>query len=227
MPLPEKRTQYVILVPQKTLSAAKTRLRSVLARGDRIEFTLRMLRRVLSVCASLPDKAGLFLCADDDLDDLAAEYGALTLCGGVAGMRRDIAFAAEDWRILGTSAMLIVSSDLPLLTADDLGAFVEAWRAGAHVVLGPDARGRGTNVMLLNRPEHFAYTFGEVVGPGSFASHQSTAQGYGLPVAVVRRPGVELDIDLPADLYAFLRQAPDDPLADFAREHLQEAFDSE
>jgi 2-phospho-L-lactate guanylyltransferase len=224
MPEPVKRSEYVVLVPQKALSAAKTRLRSVFSQDARREFTLKLLRRTLALCAALPDKAGFFLCGDNDVADLAAEAGADLLGGGAGGMRRDIALAAEDWRIFGNAAMLIVSADLPLLTLADLAAVVDAWRACAHVVLGPDLRGRGTNVMLVNDPEHFAFCFGEAVGQGSFASHRSTAQGYGLPVAVIERPGIALDIDLPVDIAAFVRDAPDDPLARFAVARFQESF---
>jgi 2-phospho-L-lactate guanylyltransferase len=224
MPEPVKRSEYVVLVPQKSLSAAKTRLRSVFSQDARREFTLELLRRTLALCASIPDKAGFFLCGDSDVAHLATEYGADLLGGGAGGMRRDIALAAEDWRIFGNAAMLIVSADLPLLTLADLAAVVDAWRACAHVVLGHDLRGRGTNVMLVNEPEHFAFCFGEAVGQGSFASHLSTAQGYGLPVAVVERPGIALDIDLPVDIAAFVRDAPDDPLARFALARFQESF---
>jgi 2-phospho-L-lactate guanylyltransferase len=224
MPEPVKRGEYVVLVPQKALGAAKTRLRSVLTREARLEFTLQMLRHTLGLCARLPDKAGFFLCADSDVAGIADEFGAVLVSTGAGGIRRDVALAAEDWRIFGRAAMLIVSADLPLLTQGDLQAVLAAWRDCAHVVLGPDLRGRGTNVMLVNEPEHFAYSFGEAVGPGSFASHRSTAEGYGLPFAVVDRPGIELDIDLPEDLAIFVREAPDDPLARFARARFQESF---
>lgn len=224
MPEPAKRAEFVVVVPQKSLGASKTRLRSVFSQETRHEFTLRLLRRTLALCATVPGKAGFFLCAEPEMAPLADEFGASLLGDGVAGMRRDIALAAEDWRVLGTAAMLMVSADLPLLTLDDLAAVIDAWRGCAHVVLGPDLRGRGTNVMLINEPEHFAYSFGEAVGPGSFVSHRSTAQGYGLSVAIVERPGIELDIDLPSDVAAFLRAAPDDPLAQFARERLQDSF---
>lgn len=224
MPDKAKRDEFVVLVMQKALPNAKTRLRSALTREARLAVTVQMLRRVLGVCAELPGKAGLYLCGPPDLDDLARECGAVILPAGTGGMRRDILLAAEDPHIAGQAAVLFVSSDLPLLTRDDLEAVLEAWRRGARIVLGPDRRGRGTNVMLIDKPEHFPYCFGEVVGPGSFTSHYSTAEGLGLAVEVVTRPGIELDIDLPEDLAAFIHQAPDDPIARFAQARLQEGF---
>jgi 2-phospho-L-lactate guanylyltransferase len=219
-----KRNELVVVVLQKALSSAKTRLRAVLSRDARTALTLQMLRHVLRVCSSLPSASRLFLCGPDDLAAVAADYQAKMLPGGFAGLRRDAAAAAEDPRIFGHAAMLIVSSDLPLLTVDDLLAVVGAWRACAHVVLGPDRRHRATNVMLVNEPEHFPYSFGEVVGTGSFAAHLSTAVGLNLPCSVIERPGIALDIDLPEDLTCLLRTAPDSPIARFVAAKMQETF---
>ena len=80
--------------------------------------------------------------------------------------------AADDQRICGHAAMLFVSSDLPLLTVDDLEAMVDPWRQGADLVLAPDRRERATNAMLVNEPEHFVYAFGEALGSGSFHTHR-------------------------------------------------------
>lgn len=224
MAVPAKRDELAVVVVQKALSSAKTRLRAVLSRDARLALTLQMLRHVLQVCTSLPDTSAVFLCGPDDLALVAADYEVRMLPGGFAGLRRDAAAAAESPWVFGHAAMLIVSSDLPLLTLDDLVAVVDAWRACAHVVLGPDRRHRATNVMLVNEPEHFPYSFGEVVGPGSFAAHLSTAVGLNLACAVVERPGIALDLDLPDDLACLVRTAPDSPIARFVAAKMQEAF---
>jgi 2-phospho-L-lactate guanylyltransferase len=224
MPAREKRAELAVVVLQKSLAAAKTRLRSVLSKEARLELTGRMLRATLEVCHSLTGTTGVYLCGPEEVCGLAADCGACVIPGGAGGMRRDIAAAAQDERIAARAAMLFVSADLPLLTADDLAEVVAAWRACNDVVLGPDRRERGTNVMLLNEPEHFPYCFGEVVGPGSFTSHLSTAVGLGLACVVVRRPGIQLDLDLPEDLVYFAGQAPEHPLARYVKARMQESF---
>ena len=220
----EKRSEYVIVVPQKAVRAAKTRLSSVLSREAKAELTLMMLRRTLEVCRELEDAAGMFVCGPEEVADLAAEYGAEMMPGGTEGLRRDMTLAAEDWRIAGRAAMLIVSSDLPLLTVEELRRVVEAWRECADVVLCPDRRGRGTNVMMVNAPECFPFAFGSVVGPGSFEIHKAQAEGTGLRAEVIRSEALELDIDLPEDLAHFIHLAPDDPIARYAKSRFQEDF---
>lgn len=219
-----KRSEYVVVVPQKHRRGAKSRLSSVLSVEARWELVCGLLRRTLAVCASLAGKSGLFLCGPEEFADLAAEYGAELVPGGDRGMRREMTLMAEDWRVFGRAAMLIVSSDLPLLQAEDLEVVVGAWEESADVVLCPDGRERGTNAMLVNEPEHFPYAFGDVVGTGSHALHLAQAEGTGLKATVVRRPSLALDVDLPQDLAAFIAAAPDDPIALRAKAGFQEAF---
>ncbi|MBC7288219.1 MAG: 2-phospho-L-lactate guanylyltransferase [Armatimonadetes bacterium] len=219
-----KRPEYVIVVPQKALRLAKTRLSSVLSREAKIELTLLMLRHTLAVCAELTDRAGIFLCGPPELEDLARDYGATLMPGGSKGLRHEVALAAEDWRIAGRAAMLVVSSDLPLLTSDDLRGVVQSWRQCADVVLCPDRRMRGTNVIMVNIPEAFPFAFGSVVGPGSYEIHLAQAQGTGLRAEVVESEGLSLDIDLPEDLAYLIHTHPSHPVAEFAKARFHAEF---
>ncbi|HEY3397904.1 MAG TPA: 2-phospho-L-lactate guanylyltransferase [Armatimonadota bacterium] len=218
-----QRTQYRVLIPQKDLAGAKTRLRAVLSAADRHYLTLALLRRTLEVCAQLPASGGLLVSGPSELAELVASVGATLLPGGRAGMRRDITEAARV-AASGDHALLIVSGDMPLVNLPDLERVLAEWRAGREVVLVPDHRRRGTNVMLVDRPEAFPYAFGGALLGGSFEAHFNTAEGLDLSVAVVESPALALDLDLPADLARFLLQAPDDPLAQFCRERAREKF---
>ena len=219
-----KRSEFVVLIPQKHLRGAKSRLSSVLTTRARQELVLRMLHHTLDVCQQLRDAAKIFVCGPEDVASLIREHQAVLLPGGREGMRRDVTHVACAADVAGHYAMLMVSSDLPMLAVEDLEVVIEAWRECADVVLCPDRRRRGTNVMMLNEPEHFGFAFGDVVGPGSFNMHLAQAQGTGLRVEVIERPGLQLDIDLPEDLARFIAVAPDHPLARFAKARFQEAF---
>jgi 2-phospho-L-lactate guanylyltransferase len=224
MTMAAKRSEWLVVVPQKSLAIAKTRLRSVLALETRMVLTLQLLRRALQACAGLPGKAGLLLCGPPELAELASEYGAALVPGGTGGMRRDLLAVSAQPRIAGRAALLIVSSDLPFVSPAVVEKVVAAWRDCADVVLCPDRRDRGTNVMMVNEPERFPYAFGEVVGPGSCHTHRAQAEGTGLCAQVLRLPELALDIDLPDDLAYFIRVAPDDPLARYAKLAAQEVL---
>jgi 2-phospho-L-lactate guanylyltransferase len=107
-------------------------------------------------------------------------------------------------------ALLVLPADLPRLEAGDIQAMAAAGDA-AEMAIAPDRQETGTNALLWTRaPRAFRF------GVDSFAAHQEAARATGAPVAVVRRPGLAFDLDLPADL-AELRRNPPPWLADVLR----------
>lgn len=218
------RTKFKILLPQKVLERAKTRLSAVLDAEDRLTLTLALVRRALEACAQVKDADGLVLDGPPEMAELAAEFGAELIPGGSAGMRGDVTEAAHSPVLGGDHALLIVSTDLPLINVGDLERVVAAWREGYQVVLVPDRRERGTNVMMVEEPERFPFAFGSALDQGSFETHFTQAEGTGLRVTVLRLPALALDLDLPGDLADFVLEAPEDPLAKFCLEHAQEVL---
>ena len=218
------RSRFEILIPQKALDRAKTRLRSVLSLDDRLALTLAMLRRTLEVCARVPGSEGLLVDGPPEVAELVGEFGGRLIPGGVGGMRADVGEAAHSLVVGPEHALLIVSSDLPLINVPDLETVVAAWREGYQIVLVPDRRARGTNVMMADAPEAFPYAFGRALDHGSLETHLTQAQGTGMSVTILELPALALDLDLPVDLARYVREAPEDPLAQFCLAHAQESY---
>jgi 2-phospho-L-lactate guanylyltransferase len=95
----------------------------------------------------------------------------------------------------GASRLLILPSDLPLISSEDVDALVAASERSA-VVITPDRASEGTNALLLSPPLALIPSFGEA----SFDRHQQLAERASLEVAVVKRWGLALDLDTPADV---------------------------
>jgi 2-phospho-L-lactate guanylyltransferase len=103
----------------------------------------------------------------------------------------------------GAARLLIVPADLPLLRPADVAALLGASsvlssREGA--VIAPDAAGAGTNALVLAPPDALLPRF----GIDSYRAHVSQAEARRVPCATVRRPGLELDLDTPADMARLL-----------------------
>ena len=77
----------------------------------------------------------------------------------------------------------------------EIDALVSAARAGGFSI-APDAAGTGTNALCLISIQPFQFQF----GPDSQHLHLQEARRLGLAPQIVRLPGLELDIDSPADL---------------------------
>jgi 2-phospho-L-lactate guanylyltransferase len=72
------------------------------------------------------------------------------------------------------------------------------------VTLVPDHDDNGTNVICVPGDGGFTFSY----GPGSFTRHRAEATRLGLPLRVVRDASLSHDVDLPADLAAYLRLSP-------------------
>ena len=194
------------LVPLKDLVQAKTRLAGLLSPSERRSLAQAMLEDVLAVLSAHPQVEGITLVSDDPAAHLlAAQFGAVHWpeseldCRGLNAVV-DTASA----RLLAGSGrdILLVHGDLPLLTAGDVSAVLDARRELSGLVIGCDRHGAGTNLLCFDAASVPEFSF----GAGSCAAHKAAASGRGIPVCVLDREGIGLDVDEPEDLAALLRQ---------------------
>jgi 2-phospho-L-lactate guanylyltransferase len=116
-----------------------------------------------------------------------------------------VAFAQEEAVREGARTFLTIPGDVPCVTAGEIAALLAAAAAGEPaVVLVPSLSGFGTNAVLLAPPDAMPLKFGEP----SFDNHVLAARQRGLRPAVLRLPGLGLDVDAPEDLDALLARGP-------------------
>ncbi|TAL03240.1 MAG: 2-phospho-L-lactate guanylyltransferase [Rhodospirillaceae bacterium] len=179
------------LVPFKDLAQAKSRLALVLSQDRRRSLACRMLDHVVNILLGVTDIGTVSI-----LSPAAPESDAKTrwLLDHGRGLNPEIADAVGK---LDASRVLIIHADLPQLDGEDIRALVTAAR-DHDVVIAPDKAGTGTNALLLDPKAGFPFAF----GPGSFEAHRRIAAEHKWSLGIVRRPGLSLDIDDPADLAA-------------------------
>jgi 2-phospho-L-lactate/phosphoenolpyruvate guanylyltransferase len=190
------------VVPVKDLQHAKQRLAGVLDAAERRALFAAMLEDVLGALAASAGLAGILVVTRDPLArELASCYGARVLVepenrGHSAASSLGAATLAQE----GTVGMLQLPADLPLLTAEDIDAVLQAHAAAPAITLAPSRDRRGSNAVACSPPDLLPLRFGE----DSFRSHLERARGLGVEPRIVERPGLALDVDTPADLLAFL-----------------------
>jgi F420 biosynthesis protein FbiB-like protein len=124
------------------------------------------------------------------------------------GLNAALTFAADDLARQGAAGLLVLPADVPLATPGDIEIVLAAWQ-GETVVLCPSRSG-GTGALALRPPQAIPFHF----GPRSFAAHRRAAAERGLPVAVLSRPNLALDIGgralrrLPATAARMERRVP-------------------
>jgi 2-phospho-L-lactate guanylyltransferase len=168
------------------------RLAPALAPGAREQLARAMAARVLDAAGALPRAV---VCDDDEVAAWAVSHGALVLWEPGRGLDGAVQAGVTRLAARGARRVIVAHADLP--QARDL-----AWVARfPGVTLVPDRRDDGTNVACVPTDARFSFSY----GPGSFARHSAEARRLGLPLRVVREPGLGHDVDLPVDLPADLR----------------------
>jgi len=194
-------TWVVVLI--KDFGSAKQRLQPVLGPKSRRALARRNAR--LAVRAAAAGDHVLVVAGGEGVADLAETWGAEVLLeprqeGQNVAAARGIARAVEG----GAQAVLLLSSDLPLVT---IGAvrevLVSASRIEAPVAVAVPALGRGgTNALYLRPPGAITLHFGS----DSLAKFRQEAENAGVNFAVHQSDAMALDLDEPGDL-ARLRRA--------------------
>lgn len=184
-------TDLLALVPLRSPGVGKTRLAPALDRDARAALAGAMLADVIHalqdagittvVAASGPAAAAAASALQTDVVLDPPEVRSL-----------DQAIEQARIRLAPRSPLLVVQADLPLVRAEDIRALVDQ---DAPVVVAPTSDG-GTSA-LLRRPSG---VIGTAFGPGSGRAHVHLAESAGIPVAVVRRPGLAHDVDELDDL---------------------------
>jgi 2-phospho-L-lactate guanylyltransferase len=194
-------TWVVVLI--KDFGSAKQRLQPALGPKSRQALARRNAR--LAVQAAAAGDHVLVVAGGEEVAELAAAWGADVLLeprqeGQNVAAARGIARAVEG----GADAVLLLSSDLPLVTVAAVREVLKsASRLEAPVAVAVAATGRGgTNALYVRPPGAIALHFGS----DSLAKFRHEAESRGITFVVHHSEALALDLDEPADL-ARLRRA--------------------
>jgi 2-phospho-L-lactate guanylyltransferase len=128
--------------------------------------------------------------------------GFAVLDDGGAGLNGALTLGLYDLAARGCERAVIIPSDVPLLSTDDLALLAAP---GRDVRLARDQHGEGTNGLGLPLPCAFTPCF----GVGSAQAHGQEAERQGLRFSTVTCPSLALDLDHPDDLTALLARDPE------------------
>lgn len=190
----------VALLPAKPLPSAKTRLGSLLDDQARMTLAGAMFGDVLdALCGATSLDAVVVVTADATLAARARHAGAVVVDEGAPrGLNGAVNLGTETAVRLGAATVLVLLSDVPLVTPGDIDDLLaRAPRRGALVV--PSKEGTGTNAMLRQPPNLFPPCF----GGRSLDRHVATAERADVPCEIVRNVRLGFDVDTPEDLRAF------------------------
>jgi 2-phospho-L-lactate guanylyltransferase len=198
--VPLGKTWVVVLI--KDFDSAKERLRPAL--GTKSRRALARRNANLAVNAAAAGDHVLAVAGSEEVAEMAAAWGASVLLepreeGQNTAAERGI----ERARAAGAEAVLLLSSDLPLVTAAAVRHVLQAAsRLKAPVVVAVPAIGRGgTNALYLRPPDAIGMHFGDE----SLAKFRDESEARGVKFVIHRSEAIALDLDEPSDLETLSR----------------------
>jgi 2-phospho-L-lactate guanylyltransferase len=177
----------VILIPVKAFTEAKVRLAAALDADARAALARQLAEGVIRAAAHAPVAV---VCDDEQVSRWANDLGALVIWAPGKGLNRAVAFGVSELEALGASRITVVHGDI--LDPSGLGELP----AVDGILLVPDLREDGTNIISLPAGADFEFAY----GPGSFHRHRSAAVAAGHDVMVLRDVLLGHDVDRPSDL---------------------------
>lgn len=189
-------------MPIKNIENAKQRLAGCLDASERRDLFRAMIEDVLDALSGSKRLSGILVVTrDPEAERLAQTYGARVLIEERnAGHTAASSFGAKTLAREGVSGMLQVPGDLPLLSAGDIDALIEAHGDAPAVTIAPSRDKLGSNGVACSPPDLLPLRFGD----DSFFPHLERARDLGVEPLIVEREGFALDIDRADDLKTFL-----------------------
>lgn len=181
-----------MLIPVKSLEEGKSRLSGLLSKKKRAELSFRLFNTVLNAAieAVKPDNI-IVVSRDLDVLSTAVERGT-RYWGKEKG--KNLNQALSDAIPVSAESILALHADLPRVSSDDIRAIIETGRE-SPIVLTSDRMGLGTNAVYMRPPKLINFYFGDM----SFSKHVKEARRVGVTPKILKREGLEFDLDTPED----------------------------
>ncbi len=186
------------IIPVKPFNSGKTRLSSVLNIIERKKLSKTMLDNALKAITDSQEVEQLIVVSNDsEVLTIAKKKHSIPL-KEINPLNLNNAIASSVSYIIknGGTKILVLPSDLPLISANDINNLVSLAENPPVMVISSDRRETGTNALLLNPISKFQFNYGEE----SFIQHTREARTLGYRVELCNNINISLDLDLPEDL---------------------------
>jgi len=187
-----------VVIPVKPLRRSKSKLTNVLSEEDRTILNFQMYENTLKVLSEIdiPHQV-LVVSKDSSVLSVARSFNAKTLQeDGESGLNLALGKSIQVIKAYSAQKVLILPADLPFINKEDLEGVMEYEANGPFMLISPDRKMSGTNLLYISPPDLIEFSF----GLGSFERHVRQAQLKNATIEVRKFSGSDLDIDSPEDL---------------------------
>ncbi len=191
------------IVPIKPLRRGKSRLSTILSEEERAQLNHQLFINTINVLRDVKSISDILVVSrDSDVLTEARDMDVRTVTeNGTPELNNALRRASLFSKNFSTEGVLIVPADLPLLTPHDVESFLQARTQPPMIVISPDRRRKGTNMLLIDPADLISFSYGQ----DSFEKHQELASLRGAQVITFENERIALDLDVPED-FELLRE---------------------
>jgi len=197
------------IVPVKPLRRGKSRLSEILSEEERARLNHHLFSHTLDVLLQVNVISDILVVSRDThvLTEAREKQVRTVTENGTPELNNALRRASLFSNVFAKEGVLIVPADLPMLTPQDVEDFVAQRIQPPMMLISPDRRRQGTNMLLINPADLITFSF----GMDSFNIHCNLAAKKGAAVIVHENERISLDLDVPED-YDILRSASSLPV---------------
>jgi len=185
------------IVPIKPLRRGKSRLSAILSEDERESLNHKLFVHTIEVLKSVEGISDVLVVSrDSDVLTESREMGVRTVTeNGTPELNNALRRATLFSGAFSNEGILIVPADLPLLTPQDVDDFLAMRHCAPEVLIAPDRRRQGTNMLFTNPADLLTFSY----GLDSFNKHCALAKSKDARVVVIDNVNIALDLDVPED----------------------------
>ncbi len=175
-----------------------SRLGDILTQDEKIGLSLAMLEDVIEVVRGVGGiEPVVIVTRDSRVVAIAGKYGIEVIREPVEtrGEGPAVDYGAGILEGRGIERLLVIPSDMPQVSEEDLEAILAVDAGASSVVMAP-AHDGGTNGMLRRPPTVIPSRF----GPDSLTLHLGEAEERGVATKIIELESFRVDVDTPEDM---------------------------
>lgn len=185
------------IVPIKPLRRGKSRLSEILSEDQRYQLNHDLFFHTIQVLKQVNEISDIVIVSrDSDVLTEARDLGVRTVTeNGSPELNNALRRASVFCKVFSKEGVLIIPADLPLLRPEDVSTFITARKDPPMMVISPDRRRQGTNMLLIDPSDLITYSY----GIDSFNIHCALTQSAGAELIIHENDRIALDLDIPED----------------------------
>jgi 2-phospho-L-lactate guanylyltransferase len=186
------------IIPIKPLRRGKSRLATVLSEKEREQLNQALFIKTIKCLKEIKEIDQILVVSYDPTAlTISRDYGVKTIQEShntnINKALRKGTMAAKAFNI---SSLLIIPADLPLIEPEAVHQLLEKTGNPPEIVITPDRRMNGTNVLYISPIGILDYDFGQ----WSFRKHIEQAERKKIRVEIYNNDKLSFDLDIPEDL---------------------------